>query len=86
MYAFHLVLGRPLDRFPGQDYVASRNYHPIIPRTFGSHGRTILDNISLIGEVARHSGLCEFHSCTLCREMSRRVLFAKIHLCHLHLG
>jgi len=31
-----------------------------------------------MGEVARHSGLYKFHSCALCREVSRRKLFAKI--------
>ena len=29
-------------------------------------------------EVTRHSGLYEFHSCALCREVSNRELFAKI--------
>ena len=30
------------------------------------------------GELARHSGLYDFHSCSLCREVSRRELFPKI--------
>jgi len=30
------------------------------------------------GEVVAHSGLCEFHICTLCREVSHHGLFAKI--------
>jgi len=28
-------------------------------------------------EEARHSGLCEFHNCAFCREVSRRELFTK---------
>jgi len=34
--------------------------------------------ISLFGEVVPLSGLYEFHICTLCREVARRELFAKI--------
>jgi len=36
------------------------------------------------GDVVPHSGLCEFHSCALCREVSHHGLIAKIPLCHLH--
>jgi len=38
-----------------------------------------------LGDVVPHSGLCEFHSCALCREVSHHGLIAKIPLCHLHL-
>jgi len=30
------------------------------------------------GDVGPHSGLCEFHSCALCREVSHHGLLAKI--------
>jgi len=34
--------------------------------------------ISQFGEVFPHSGLCEFHICALCLEVSHHGLFAKI--------
>jgi len=50
---------------------------PIFPGAYWSHGRTIVAEISLFGDVTRHLELCEFHSCALCREVSRCELFAK---------
>jgi len=40
--------------------------------------RMKVGTISLFGEVVPLSGLYEFHICTLCREVARRELFAKI--------
>ena len=37
------------------------------------------------GDVIPHSGLCEFHSCALCREVSHHGLITKIPLCFVHL-
>jgi len=34
--------------------------------------RTDVVVFSQLGEVVRHSGLCEFHSCTLCHEVSHQ--------------
>jgi len=49
--------------------------------TFWTDGRTQTNAVyisSFGGEVAQHSGLYEFQSLTLCREVSHRKLFAKI--------
>ena len=51
---------------------------PIFSGEFLSGGRTIVAEISSFGDVARHSGLYEFHNCALCREVSHRELVAKI--------
>jgi len=48
------------------------------PGTFWTHGRTNVAGIPGFGEVAQHSGLCEFHSCALCRKVSHHDFFAKI--------
>jgi len=54
---------------------------------FWSHGRTNVAEISRFGrEVVQHSGLREFHSCALCREIARWELFAKILSLSLGLG
>ena len=59
----HLVFDQPLGHFPVG--VASRTCPAYFPGTFWSRGRTV--EISPFGEVARRSGLYEFHSCALCR-------------------
>jgi len=46
--------------------------------TYCTHARTNVAGISRFGEVVRHSGLCEFHSCALCRIASYRGPFTKI--------
>ena len=51
---------------------------PIFTGAFRTHGRTNLAGISLFGEMVQHSWFYEFDSCALCREVSRRELFAKI--------
>ena len=43
-----------------------------------SRDRTIVAGMSPFGEVARHTRTYEFHSCALCREVSRRDLSTKI--------
>jgi len=42
------------------------------PVAFWTYGRTNIAVISRFWEVVRNSGLCEFHSCALCREVSRQ--------------
>jgi len=39
---------------------------------FWIHGRTHVVVISEFGEIVLHSGLWEFHICTLCREVSHQ--------------
>jgi len=41
---------------------------PVFRRAFWIHGRTNVVVFSQFGEVVRHSGLCEFHSCAICRD------------------
>jgi len=50
----------------------------IFPGAFWSRGQNVVDQISLFREVARHSGLYEFHSCTLRPEVSHCEFFGKI--------
>jgi len=59
----HLVFGRPLGCFPVD--LASRTCLTSLSWAFWIHGRTNVVVISEFGEVVRHSGLCEFHSCAL---------------------
>jgi len=50
---------------------------PVFRAAFWTRGRTNVAGIFRFGEVVRHSGLCEFRSCALCREVSRRELLRK---------
>jgi len=64
----------PLGCFPVA--VAGRTFLPILPGTFWIHGRNNVTEIPLIGGTAvRYSRFYEFHSYTLCREVSHRELF-----------
>jgi len=45
---------------------------PVFRWAFWTNGRTHVTMISQFGEVVRHSGLCEFHSCAVCREVSHQ--------------
>jgi len=45
---------------------------------FVNFGQTKLDGISRGGKMVRHSGLFEFHSCTLCHKASHHKLFAYV--------
>jgi len=52
---------------------------PFFPGVFWTHGRNKAARISRFGRgLARHSDFYEFHSCALCRIVSRREFFAKI--------
>jgi len=51
---------------------------PVFRGGFWTHGRANVAGISRLGEVGRHSELCEFHSCALCHEVSHHWLFTKI--------
>ena len=83
LIAAHLVLDRPLDRFPAG--VASTtcitNLSWGILVTWPKH-----HSWDLFIQVAGHSGLDELHNCPLCREVSRSELFAKIPSLPLELG
>jgi len=81
--SLHLIVEQRLSRFPGG--ATSRARLTNFSGAFWTHGQTNVAWISRIGEVAWHWGLCEFHSYALCREASHRELFAKSHLCRLHL-
>jgi len=58
---------------------------PMFLRTFWTHGRTNVVDLSIRGADLTLR-LYEFHSCALCREVSNCQLFAKSHLCHLYLS
>jgi len=68
MQLLHLGLGRPLGRF--SVVLASTICLTSLTWAFWIHGRTKVFVISQFGEVVLYSGLCEFHSCALCCEVS----------------
>ena len=74
MLLHHLVLGQALARFSSQHNLLWQYFSG----KFWSQDRTNIAEISLFGEVARHSGLYAFHSCAICCEVARHELFAKI--------
>jgi len=51
---------------------------------FWTHGRINVAGSSLFGDVARHSGLYEFHSCSLFRNVPDHELSANSNFCRLH--
>jgi len=50
----------------------------LIPGAFWTDDRNNVTGISRFGEAVRPSGLCVFHSCTLCCEVSRREFFGDV--------
>jgi len=66
----HLGFGPSLGCFPVD--LASTTCLTSLTRAFWIHGRTNVVVISEFGEVVRHSGLCRFHSCALCCEVSHQ--------------
>jgi len=69
MQLVHLGFGQHLGRFPV--VLASRACLTIFRWVLWIHDRTNVVVFSQL-EVVRHSGLCEFHSCALCREVSHQ--------------
>jgi len=68
MSSLHLTFGRLLSRFP--EGVASRICLANLSWTFWTHGQTNEAGVSRFAEVARLSGIYEFHSCALsCKEL-----------------
>jgi len=77
MSSLHLYVFRPPGRIPVS--VAGRDRPTSLNWVILDAGRTNAAGISRFGgEVSRHSGDYEFHSCPFCRVVSRRELFAKI--------
>ena len=70
MKSRHLVHGRHLGRFAVG--LISRTCLTNFCGAFWIHGRTNVVVFSQFEEVLRPSGLCEFHSCTICREVSHQ--------------
>ena len=74
----HLGYGRPLGRFSVG--LASRSCFASLLRgirhTWPNYCNVAM--ISQIGEVFRHSVLCEFHSCALCHEVSHQGLNPRV--------
>ena len=69
MQSLHLGLGQPLGRFAVD--LASKTC--LASLSCGIlHGRTNVAVVSQLGQVVWHSGLCKFHSCALCREVSHQ--------------
>jgi len=69
MESHHLVLGRPLCRFPVSVAIRTCLAH-LSWDILATWPKTNVAGISRIGERAPHSGLYEFHSCTLGCEVS----------------
>ena len=69
MQLLHLDPGRHLGLFPVG--LASRACLTIFRWALWIHGRTKVV-VFFQSEAVRHSGLCEFHSCALCREVSHK--------------
>jgi len=72
MQLLHLGLGRHLRRFPVGLVSMSCLTSLLLGILDTWPGRANVVVFSHLGEVVRHSGLCEFHSCALCREMSNQ--------------
>jgi len=70
MLLLHLGLGRHLGRFAVG--LASRTCLTSLSLAFWTRGRTNIVVFPQLGEVVRPSRLCEFYSCTLCREVSHQ--------------
>jgi len=70
VYSYLKNISRGKSKFSQPGPSASLEGHGAVRVAFWISGRTNVAVISQFGQVVRHSGLCKFHSCAFCGEVS----------------